>query len=307
MTLARTFANLGLGVILLIMNGCNPASPKPAEAPAPPPPPQPVIALFTDYGWQDPYVAQLKGVIIAIDPSARLVDLTHDVTPFNVAEGAYLLDQSAEEFPAGTIFVAVVDPQVGTARPPLLLETAKEKFYVGPDNGLFSRVIDREGFLKAWKLDKTAYFRSGVVSSSFHGRDIFGPIAAHLAAGVAPEKLGSEIPAATSLTLLPEKPVAFSAGTLSVEVEHIDRYGNVILNLRADSDFAARLKDGNLVKITAAKENYSAPLVKTYGDVEKGRLILLYGGSGLLEIAMNQGSAAKELKVQPGDVIFLKP
>ncbi|MCE0499617.1 MAG: SAM-dependent chlorinase/fluorinase [Methylacidiphilales bacterium] len=307
MPLARIFANLGLGVILLAMNGCSPSGTKAADAPEQPAPMQPVIALFTDYGWEDPYVAQLKGAIIAIDPSARLVDLTHTVTPFNVVEGAYLLDQSAEEFPAGTIFVAVVDPQVGTERASILLETAKEKFYVGPDNGLFSHVIDREGFLKAWKLDKPEYFRPGAVSYSFHGRDIFGPIAAHLAAGVAPEKLGTEIPAATALTLLPEKAVAFSSGTLTLEVEHIDRYGNVILNLSADSDFANRLKEGNLVKVTVAKDNYSAPLVKTYGDIEKGRLILLYGGSGLLEIAVNQGSAAKELKVQPGDVVLLKP
>jgi S-adenosylmethionine hydrolase len=306
MPLARTFAILSLAVILPAMNGCSPAGTS-ASSPAQAAPAQPVIALFTDYGWEDPYVAQLKGVIIAIDPSARLLDLTHAVSPFNVGEGSYLLDQSAEEFPAGTIFVAVVDPQVGTDRDPILLETAKEKFYIGPDNGLFTHVLDREGFLKAWKLDQTQYFRPGAVSYSFHGRDIFGPIAAHLASGTAPDKLGTEITSANSLNLLPEKAPAFSAGSLTVEVEHLDRYGNVILNLRADSELASRLKDGNLVKISVARETYSAPLVKTYGDIEKGRLILLYGGSGLLEIAMNQGSAAKELKVQPGDVIFLKP
>lgn len=304
MPIARTFANLGLAAILLAMNGCTPAA---NYAPAKPAPSQPIIALFTDYGWEDPYVAQLKGVIIAIDPSARLLDLTHTISPFNVAEGSYLLDQSAQEFPAGTIFVAVVDPQVGTDRAPILLETAKEKFYVGPDNGLFSHVIDREGFLKAWKLDKPEYFRPGAVSYTFHGRDIFGPIAAHLASGIDPEKLGSEIDAATSLVLLPDKAPSISSNTLSVEVEHIDRYGNVILNLRDDSDLATRLKEGNLVKIAVAKENYSAPLVKAYGDIDKGRLILLYGSSGLLEIAMNQGSAARQLKVQPGDVIYLKP
>jgi S-adenosylmethionine hydrolase len=303
----RTFANLGLAVILLVMNGCNQSGPQPAESPAQAAPPQPVIALFTDYGWEDPYVPQLKGVILTINPAAHLVDLTHSVSPFNVNEGSYLLDQSSEEFPAGTIFVAVVDPQVGTDRDPILLETAKEKFYVGPDNGLFTGVIEREGFLKAWKLDKPEYFRPGAVSYSFHGRDIFGPVAAHLAAGVPPEKLGSEIASASSLAALPGKAPAFSAGSLSVEVEHVDRYGNVILNLRQDSDLAAHLKEGNLVKISVAKDSFSAPVVKTYGDIEKGRLILLYGGSGLLEIAMNQGSAAKEIKVQAGDTIFLKP
>jgi S-adenosylmethionine hydrolase len=301
----RIFANLCLAAILLVMNGCTPAGPAPA--PPQPPPPQPIIALFTDYGWEDPYVSQLKGVIFTVNPSAHVIDLTHSIAPYNVTEGAYLLDQCAEEFPAGTIFVAVVDPQVGSDRAPVLLETNKEKFYIGPDNGLFTQVIDREGFLKAWKLDKPEYFRPGAISYTFHGRDIFGPVAAHLASGVAPDRLGSEIPAASSLTLLSGKAPVFSSGILSVEVEHVDRYGNVVLNLRDDNDLANRLKDGNLVKISVGKESYSAPLLKTYGDIEKGRLILLYGGSGLLEIAMNQGSAAKEIKVQPGDVIFLKP
>jgi len=266
--------------------------------------PSPVIGLFTDYGWDDPYVAQLKGVMVSIYPNARLMDLTHNIAPFNVVEGSYLLDQSAEEFPAGTIFVAVVDPQVGTERDPVLVETAKGKFFVGPDNGLFTQVIDHEGFSRAWKLDKTEYFRPGTTSYTFHGRDIFGPVAAHLASGLDPERFGTPI---KTLTLLPIKEPTFAAGTLSVEVLHLDRYGNVILNLRNDGEMADKLKDGNLVKISIGKDNYSGPMVKTYGELEKGRLMLLYGGNGLLEIAMNQGSAAKELKVQPGSIIFLKP
>ena len=266
--------------------------------------PPPVIGLFTDYGWDDPYVAQLKGIIVTINPAARILDITHTVTPFNVTEGAYLLDQCAEEFPAGTIFVAVVDPQVGTDRDPILLETGKGKFFVGPDNGLFSEVIAHEGFAKAWKLDQPAYFRPGNVSHTFHGRDIFGPIAAHLAAGTDPEKLGTPI---KTLLLLPDKEPSFSAGIISAEVVHIDRYGNVILNVSSDGDMAAKLKEGNLVKISIGRESYSAPLVATYGEVAKGRLLLLYGGSGLLEIGMNQGSAYRQLRVEPGTAVYLKP
>jgi S-adenosylmethionine hydrolase len=249
-------------------------------------------------------VAQLKGVILTINPNARLLDITHTVTPFNVTEGAYLLDQCAEEFPAGTIFVAVVDPQVGTDRDPILLETAKGKFFVGPDNGLFSQVLAHEGFSKAWTLDKPEFFRAGDVSRTFHGRDIFGPVAAHLAAGTDPERLGTPI---KTLLLLPDKEPTFSGGQIFTEVLHIDRYGNVILNLPSGSDMAAKLKEGNLVKISIGRESYSAPLVKTYGEVEKGRLLLLYGSGGLLEIGMNQGSAARQLKVEPGASVFLKP
>ncbi len=266
--------------------------------------PLPLIGLFTDFGWDDPYVAQLKGVIVTINPNARILDLTHTVSPFNVTDGAYLLDQCAEEFPAGMIFVAVVDPQVGTDRDPVLLETAKGKFFVGPDNGLFSQVIAHEGFTRAWKLDRPEFFRPGDASHTFHGRDIFAPVAAHLSAGTDPDRFGTPL---KTLMLLPDKEASFSGGLITTEVQHIDRYGNIILNLPAGSDLAAKLKEGNLVKISAGRESFSAPLVKTYGEVEKGRLLLLYGGSGLLEIGVNQGFAVRQLRVEPGAVVYLKP
>jgi len=263
-----------------------------------------VIGLFTDYGWDDPYVAQLKGVIVTINPNARILDLTHSVAPFNLNEGSYLLDQCASEFPTGTIFVAVVDPQVGTERDLILLLTGKGKYYIGPDNGLFSQVILREGLTKAWKLDKPLFFRADGTSRTFHGRDIFGPVAAHLADGTEPDKMGTPI---KTLLSFPAKDATFAGQLISTQVVHVDRYGNAILNLRSDSDLAAKLKEGNLVKISVGRDNYSAPLVKTYGDVEKGRLLLLYGGNGQLEIGMNQGSAAAKLKIETGATIFLKP
>ena len=264
----------------------------------------PVIGLFTDYGWDDPYVAQLKGSILTIDSNARILDITHTVTPFNITEGAYLLDECAEEFPGGTIFVAVVDPQVGTDRAPVLLQTGKNKYFIGPDNGLFSQVIAHEGFGRAWILDKPEFFRAGDTSHTFHGRDIFGPVAAHLAAGTEPDRFGTPV---KSLMVLPEKIPTFAGGVISTQVVHIDRFGNVILNLDSANENAVKLHYGNLVKISIGKENNSAPLVKTYGEVEKGRLLLLYSSNGLLEIGMNQGSAAKQLKVEPGASVFLKP
>jgi hypothetical protein len=265
---------------------------------------EPLIGLFTDYGWDDPYVAQLKGVILTIAPRTQILDLIHSVAPFNVAEGSYLLDQASSEFPPGTIIVAVVDPQVGTERDPILLETARGKFYLGRDNGLFTAVIDREGFTAAWKLDKPEYYRDGNISRTFHGRDIFGPVAAHLAAGVDPERLGTPL---KTISLLPGREPSETGGTISAEVEHIDHFGNVMLNIHEGGDATASLKEGNLVKIQIGRESYGAPLVKTYGEVGKGRLLLLYGSGGQLEISVNQGSAVKMLRVDPGTVIFLKP
>ena len=309
MAILRILGKLAGVVTVLAMIGCQPP-PKPDNTnDAPPQAPaavQPVIALFTDFGTSDPYVAQMKGAILTIDPNARLLDLTHDVTPFNVPQGAYLLDQSAQEFPAGTIFVAVVDPGVGTDRAPILLKTSAGKFYVGPDNGLFTQVVDREGFAAAWTLNKPEYFRAGGDSRTFHGRDIFGPVAAHLASGTDPVKIGAPL-AEKSLDLLPLREPEVAGASVSVVVLHVDHYGNVILNFHKDSDPARKLKMGNLIKITIGRESFSGPLVRTYAEGEKGRLILLYGNNGLLEIGMNQGSAAKQLKVEPGAAILLKP
>jgi len=266
---------------------------------------EPVIGLFTDFGWDDPYVAQMKGCIVTIEPRAQILDLIHSVAPFNVTEGAYLLEQASEEFPSGTIFVAVVDPDVGgTEHDPILLETNKGKYYIGRDNGLFTRVIDHEGFAKAWTLDKPEFYRPGATSHTFHGRDIFGPIAAHLASGVDPDRLGTPL---KSISLLTTREASVQGGTVSAEVQHIDRFGNIILNLHEDDDAASSLKEGNLVRVSVGRESYSGPLVKTYGEVAKGRMLLLYGGSGALEISVNQGSAAHLLKVEPGQVIYLKP
>ena len=266
---------------------------------------EPVIGLFTDYGWDDPYVAQMKGCIVTIEPRAQILDLIHSVTPFNVAEGAYLLEQASEEFPSGTIFVAVVDPEVGgSEHDPILLQTNKGKFYVGRDNGLFTHVIDHEGFAKAWKLDNPEFYKAGATSHTFHGRDIFGPIAAHLAAGVDPDRMGTPL---KSITLLTTRDATSQGGTISAEVQHIDRFGNVILNLKQDDDAASLLKEGNLVRISVGRESYSGPLVKTYSEVPKGRTLLLWGSGGQLEISVNQGSASHLLKVEPGQVIYLKP
>jgi S-adenosylmethionine hydrolase len=266
----------------------------------------PIIGLVTDYGEEDAYVAQVKGAIFSLEPNARVLDLVHGIDPFQITEGAYLLDQAAAEFPAGTIFVGVVDPQVGLERSPILLQTGQGKFYVGPDNGLFTLVLDREGFAHAWKLDRPEFFRPGALSNTFHGRDIFAAIAARLAGGTEPDRLGSPL-ALKNLTLIPVKEPTYAGGTISVQVLHIDHFGNIILNLAQTSEAAGKLKLGDLVKILVGHENYSGPLVSTYGDIGKGRLLLLYGGGGLLEISMNQGSAAHLLKVGPGTVLFLKP
>jgi S-adenosyl-L-methionine hydrolase (adenosine-forming) len=130
---------------------------------------QPLVALITDYGSRDVYVAELKGAMYSIFPNARIVDISHEVEPFNFRQAAYLLNQASREFPKGTIFVFVIDPGVGTERSPIMVQTKENKFYIGPDNGILTLVLEREGFQKAWHLNQPEYYRKLTVSNTFHG------------------------------------------------------------------------------------------------------------------------------------------
>lgn len=263
---------------------------------------EPIIGLLTDFGLRDPYVAEVKGVIYSLHPSARVVDLLHQVEPFQVWQAAYVVEEATREFPRGSIFVTVVDPGVGTERAPILLETRSGKFFFAPDNGILSLVVDREGMRRAWKLDKAAFYRSGKSSRTFHGRDIFGPGAAHLAAGVDPEKLGSRIQKVESLNLTP-------AGVLGQsflgQVVYIDHFGNVITNI--PRDLSSRLQEGILLRISIGDQTIRAPLVGTYAEVPSGKLGALFNSSDYLEFVMNKNSAARQLKVSEGARVLVKP
>ncbi len=159
-----------------------------------------LIALFTDFGHRDAYVAQLKGAILTINPDVRLVDLNHEVDPFDIAGASDRLEASARFLPADTIFVTVIDPGVGSERRSLLVQTRANKWYVGPDNGLLTSVLSRQGFQAAYELTVSTYYRDASVSATFHGRDIFGPVAAHLSLGVQPDQFGA---ACTDVVMLP--------------------------------------------------------------------------------------------------------
>jgi S-adenosylmethionine hydrolase len=260
-----------------------------------------VIALFTDFGTRDAYVAQLKGAILSIHPTAQLVDLTHDVAAFDVRAAAYLLDASARYFPAHTIFVAVVDPGVGTARRPVLLVTQAEKCYVGPDNGLFTRVIEREGLQAAYMLTQAAYFLPHI-SATFHGRDLFGPVAAHLALGVEPDQFGPRLEA---LMQLPYARAQRIGRTVIGEVMHLDHYGNIATNI--PSEMLTDLVPGQWLTLTLAERTHVLPFVETYGTGSQEQLVCLINSNAVCEIALPHGNAAACLAVQVGDRVVLKP
>jgi S-adenosyl-L-methionine hydrolase (adenosine-forming) len=251
-----------------------------------------IVTLTTDFGTRDPYVAAMKGVILGIARDARLVDATHEIAPHDVTEGALALEAIAPWFPPGTVHLAVVDPGVGTARRGLVV-VRERALFVGPDNGLFTPFLD-EGGWGAFELVAPAY-RLREVSTTFHGRDVFAPAAAHLAQGVAPERLG---PAVADPVRLPWPTVREATGAVAGTVLHVDRFGNLVTSIRADAF-------GAWGGISVRMGGKALPFVSTYGDLEPGQPGALVGGSGRLEIAVREGSAAVRLKASRGTPVVV--
>ncbi len=186
-----------------------------------------IITLTTDFGLDDIYVGIMKGVILSINPACTIVDITHAVTPRDIAAGAFALESSCPYFPAGAIHMAIVDPGVGSGRRALVVETERSLF-VGPDNGIFSFALSAPGLKAVYALTSTDYFLPDM-SATFHGRDIFAPVAAHLSKGVQPEHMGRRI---DDPVILPQAvPVMRGAGILEGCIVHIDRFGNLITNI----------------------------------------------------------------------------
>jgi S-adenosylmethionine hydrolase len=252
---------------------------------------RPVITLLTDFGSADPYVGMMKGVIATICPLANVADITHEVPAQDIRTGAFFLEQTFRYFPAGTVHVAVVDPGVGTSRKPLAIRSEGHLF-VGPDNGLLSLAARRP---RAVTLTCASYFRAAI-SPTFHGRDIFAPVAAHLAAGVSFESLGPVQRRIVKLTRA--RPRRLARG-LRGAVMSVDRFGNLITNFDS-ADWSAlrrpRLAAGTFV---------ATALSSSYGAARRGELVLVLGGYGLLEIAARDASAAKILGLGSGALVEL--
>lgn len=247
--------------------------------------PEPIITLTTDFGLCDHYVATVKGVALTICPQAALVDISHGVRPQAIRQAAYLLASAAPFFPPDTIHLAVIDPGVGTDRRPVAIGTARA-CYVGPDNGVFSLVLERDPAQWAVHLNDPQYHLAEV-SATFHGRDIFAPAAAHLACGLDPSQMGESL-APSDLhrfdILQTHEP---GAGPWRATVLHIDRFGNLITNFRVP-DPDARLS------LTVAGQQLNH-LSRTFADVAVGEVVAYLGSGGLLEIAVRQGNASEAL------------
>ncbi len=242
-----------------------------------------VITLLTDFGTADYFVGAMKGVILSINPQAVIADITHEVPAQDVAAGAFTLLAAYDTFPPGTIHVAVVDPGVGSARRPIVVRAGKHLF-VGPDNGLFTHIYDREPSFQAFHITASQYFRQPI-STTFHGRDIFAPSAAVLSTGVGPSSVGTQISDPIRLSI-PATP----------SVIHIDHFGNLITNIRQLPEGARLLVNGKWI----------TTIRSFFGEGSGADPFAIWGSAGFLEIAVNGGSAAEALGAQRGDEIRIQ-
>jgi S-adenosylmethionine hydrolase len=256
-----------------------------------------IVTLTTDFGLSDHYVAAMKGVILSIAPAVRIVDISHQVAPYDIAEAAYLLANVYACFPKETVHVVVVDPGVGSARRPILAQAAGQSF-VGPDNGVFGMVLARhKAVVRHVKTER--YFRQPV-SRTFHGRDIFSPVAAHLAKGVPAARMGPVIQ--DYLRPAFAAPEQTGKHFWTGAILKIDHFGNVITNFRL-ADFPAVERQPFELQ---AGPHVVTRLAANYAECGPGELVLITGSSGYLEISTNQGSAAKILGCAAGAPVELR-
>lgn len=273
-----------------------------------------LVALLTDFGLTDHYVGVMKGVMLGITPQLSFVDISHDVQPQNVRQGAFMLLNAYRYFPEGTVFLVVVDPGVGSTRRPIIVNAGAYTF-VAPDNGVLSYVLNELGDSAAYQLENSSY-RLPQLSASFHGRDLFAPAAAHAAAGVQPSDFGRQI---SDLVSLPTPRLVIEGAQVEGEVLHIDRFGNLVTSIGR----LERSADGLLLipwlgdRVTRATVVSPAARIfvngqqligiqRTYSDVSPGELFAMVGSGGFLEIAVSQGNAAHALAARLADTVIVK-
>jgi S-adenosylmethionine hydrolase len=253
------------------------------------------IALLTDFGHDDWFIGAMKGVIFSIATRANVLDITHGVPPGNIRAAAFALAVSYRFFPRGTIHTVVVDPGVGSERVAVAVRT-RDYFFVGPDNGVLSWALRSENVREIRRLENVRYFLDAV-SKTFHGRDIFAPVAAHLSRGLALKRLGPEM---QDIVCIPWPEPRVNRSTIRGEILYLDRFGNAISNV--PNTLAQHGKGIGQVQLSRRR---SCPLRHCYQAVPIGKAVAVPGSTGFIEIAINQGNASRSLGLKPGSPIFI--
>lgn len=264
------------------------------------------IVLLTDFGEGSIFVGEMKGSILKINPYATILDLTNSIRPQNIFQAAFLLKYSYKYFPKNTIFLCVVDPEVGSVRKPIAIKSTNY-YFVGPDNGLLYPAAFIDGIRLMILLENRKYFFKDT-SSTFHGRDIFAPVAAYISKGVPIRNFGPTISSIKKFML--EEPKFDENGYLVCKVMYIDNFGNAVTNLE-EPYFSSLLLEHNLIKIShlsieVGQKVYKIKVAKYYCEVTEGSPLVLFNSFGLLELSINKGDASKYFSLKEGDVVKIK-
>lgn len=265
--------------------------------------PHPTIVFMTDFGVANDAVAICKAVILGIAPDARIMDITHQVTPYSIEEGARFLQGVTPYYPAGTVFLVVVDPGVGTSRKAIAVKSKKGQYFVLPDNGLITPVIDRDGLESAREITNTDWMIQSPISSTFHGRDIFSPVAAHLAAGGDYVTVGPEL--SQLVRLSPKTAIVADQGITGDVIGLDDPFGSLITDIPGEEFKKLAYRLGDKVPLLIDKKPATLPYAKTFMEVPVGEALLYVDSRGRVGIAVNQGNYSKQFGITPPAPIFI--
>jgi S-adenosylmethionine hydrolase len=263
----------------------------------------PTIVFMTDFGTVDDSVAICKGVMYGIEPKLRIVDLSHQVTPFSIVDGARFLYGVTPYYPDGTIFVVVIDPGVGTARKAIVVKSKRAQYFVLPDNGLMTLVEGRDGIEGAREITNRSWMIGSALSSTFHGRDIFSPVGAHLARGEDWTQVGPELKQLVRLDIKAAK--SDDRGITGEVIATDGPFGNLVTNVEADDFLKLGYEHGQQVRVTVGAAQMTIPFVKTFADVPVGKPLLYIDSRGHVGLAVNQGNFADVYSVKPPTPIFI--
>jgi S-adenosylmethionine hydrolase len=266
-------------------------------------PAHPTIVFMTDFGTANDAVAICRAVMVGIAPDARMMDITHQVTPFSIEEGSRFLSGVSPYYPAGTVFVAVVDPGVGTSRKAVIVKTKKGQYFVLPDNGLITPVIERDGLESAREITNPSWMIGDKVSSTFHGRDIFSPAGAHLAAGWDYALAGSEV--AELVRLTPKVATITDKGIEGQVIGLDDPFGSLISDIQGDDFKKLGYALDDKVTVLLDKKPFTLPYVKTFMNVPVGEPLLYQDSRGRMGLAINQGNFSEVHKITPTVSLFI--
>jgi S-adenosylmethionine hydrolase len=297
---ARLMRALFSCMVAAAMAGCSSPS---SENRAPLVAAHPTIVFITDFGTANDAVAICRAVMVRIAPDVRIMDITHQVPPFSIEDGARMLAGVTLYYPAGTVFLGVIDPGVGTSRKALIVKTKKGQYFVVPDNGLITPVLDRDGLEGAREIVNPAWMIGDKISSTFHGRDIFSPTAAHLAAGEDWTQAGP--PVAELVKLAPRVATTDARGITGEVIGLDDPYGSLITDVPVDDFKMLGYSLGDGVTITLDRKKYRFPYVKTFMGVQVGEPLLYIDSRGRVGIAVNQGDFSKKYSISPPVPLFI--